>query len=223
MTIKREEYTALGDFIKTSFIRDQDAIKVRYPKLNENFLTAFTTKLEQLKVMETADVVSSEQLKTTALLYNEAKALNEELTFLSDYFAGAGMDNTIISRLKKDLRTYNIEGAVLKIESVLQLIASNTPALREEGMAAGFPETLTQYKVSLAALNSQQNQHMNSKKGIYETNGAIYEELYEYIATIADGGKKVFKDKATADEYTIKHIIQRMRAAKRKDDEEGDV
>jgi len=186
---------------------------VRYPKLNAGFFTTFKAKLQQLKTVETADVVTAEQRKATAALYKEATELNEELTFLSDYFESAGIDNAIISRLKKDLRTYNVEGAIAKIESVLQLITPNAEALIEEGMAANFHDTLTQHKVSLAALNSQQNQHMNSKKGVFEASGAVYEELYEYIATIADAGKKVFKGKAAADEYTIRQIIQRMRAA----------
>ncbi len=79
-------------------------------------------------------------------------------------------------------------------------------------MAPGFEETLATHKVSLANKNSLQNQHMNTGKGITETSREAYGELYDYIAKIADVGKKVFKGKATEDEYNISLIVKRMRS-----------
>jgi hypothetical protein len=37
LKIRKEEYSALGDFVKASFVRDQAAIIARFPKLNAAF------------------------------------------------------------------------------------------------------------------------------------------------------------------------------------------
>ena len=59
--VRKEEYSALGDFIKTSFVRDQTTITQRFPKLNEEFLTRFTDKLEAIKILDSRHVLTHEQ------------------------------------------------------------------------------------------------------------------------------------------------------------------
>jgi hypothetical protein len=213
MHIKKEEYTAIADFIRKSFERDQSAITVRYPKLNAAFLTAFSAKLEHVKKLESAAVTTKHQKKATQELYAEADALNDELTFLIDYFKDAGLETTVISKLKEDLWRNNIEGAVLKIESVMQLIESDQEALVEEGMASDFTATLAAHKVSLSDKNQLQNQHINAGRSITENNKGAYESLYDDILKIANAGKKVLKGTVAEDEYSVTKIIRRMRAA----------
>ncbi|WP_264521222.1 hypothetical protein [Flavobacterium sp. N1994] len=60
--VKKEEYTALGDFILPSFVRDQPTIVAKFPKFNNAFLTAFTTKLNFVKKLENR-VVKAEEKK----------------------------------------------------------------------------------------------------------------------------------------------------------------
>ncbi len=119
MSIRKEEYTALGDFIQTSFTRDQPLIAERYPKMNVTYLTSFKTKLEQVKSLETKDVITAEQKSITKSLYDEADQLGKEMIFLRDYFNEAGIDVSLVSSLKRDIARYNIEGTVAKIESVI--------------------------------------------------------------------------------------------------------
>lgn len=214
--IRLEEYTTLGDFIKTSFVRDQAAIALKFPKLNAAFMTAFTAKLAEVKVLESSLVQNEQQKAVTASLFAEAFAVSKELNFLSSYIADAGLNNKEVIALKADLVKDNIEGAVLKMEAIKQFINANKTALIAEGMAATYPAAFDAHKTSLAAKNTSQNSVMNTKKTLTSANRAQYEALYVYIAKIAKNGKLVFDGAVTMDEYNIKKIIGRMRAAEHK-------
>jgi len=209
---RKEEYTTLGDFIKVSFVRDQPLIVARFPKMNAAFLTGFTGKLTEVRVLESGLVLTEQQKANKVSLDAEAAGLNKELNFLSSYFADAGLDTEVVSALKKDLSKGNIEGAVLKIESVKQYVVANQAALVAEGMAAGFAATMTGHKTSLEQKNTAQNSVLNSHKTLIDNNKDKYAELYGFIAKIAKNGKLVFDGTVTEDEYTISKIIKRMRS-----------
>lgn len=214
LKIRKEEYTALGDFVKASFVRDQAAILSRFTKLNAGFLADFTAKLEEIKTLESGLVLTEEQKTATSKLYAEAGVLNKELNFLSRYMKEAGLSSDAVTDLKRDLIGNNIEGAILKIESVKQYITANSAALEELGMSATFVADLEAHKVSLAERNALQNSYMNSRKLLTETNKVKYNELYAFITKIINAGKLVFDGTATRDEYTITKVVSRMRFAK---------
>jgi hypothetical protein len=213
--IRKEEYSPLGDFVKISFVRDQAAIAVRFPKLDGDFLDAFAAKLEEVKVLESKFAMTEEQKSTTASLSAEAALLNKELNFLSSYFEDAGLDTEAVSSLKQELFDGNIEGAGLKIEGLKQYVEAHSTALEEEGMAADFPEVLEAYKASLAEKNKLQNSFINNRKRLTDANNKEYIALYGFISRIMKAGKLVFDDKVVEDEYTISRVLKRMRAAKR--------
>ena len=214
LKIRKEEYSALGDFVKASFVRDQAAIIARFPKLNAAFLVDFTALLDEVKTLESDLVLTEEQKTATAALYTDARLLNKELNFLSAYMKSAGLSSSAVSDLKTDLTKNNIEGAILKIESVKQYVIANSAALIDEGMAADFKETLDTFKQSLSDKNALQNSYMNSRKALTDANKAKYSALYAYITKIVKAGKLVFDGSITKDEYTITKTVSRMRAAK---------
>ena len=209
--IKLEEYSALGDFLKASFVRDQGELVTRFPKLDGQFLADFEAKLQEIKTLESAIVLTAEQKTATAQLYDEAKVLNRELNFLSAYIKDAGLDATAVSDLKKDLRTGNIEGALLKIEGVKQFVIAHRTALEAEGMASDFATTLDTHKNSMMQKNALQNSYMNSRKQLTEVNSAKYKQLYQYIIKIMKAGKLLYDGETKKDEYVVSKVIARMR------------
>ena len=214
LKIRKEEYTALGDFVKASFVRDQAVILVRFTKLNAGFLADFTAKLEEVKILESGLVLTEEQKTATSNLYAEASLLNKELNFLIRYIKEAELSSEAVTELKKDLTVNNIEGAILKIESVKQYVIAKSAALESFGMSSSFVADLEAHKVSLAEKNALQNSYMNSRKQLTETNKVKYKELYTFITKIINAGKLVFDGTATRDEYTITKVVSRMRFAK---------
>lgn len=217
-TLRREEYTAMGDFILPSFVRDQATIVALFPKFDAAFLTAFTTKLDFVKQLESSVVKTEQQKTVTISLYEDATALNNELTLLVNYAADAGISITPINALKKDLRNRNIEGAILNIEAVKQYVIQNQPELEAEGMTRDFITKLDDYSSKLTTKNALQNVFMNSLKQLTQINSKHYDELYGFMLKIANKGKLVFKDSIIKDEYSLRKNMSRMRAAKLKDD-----
>lgn len=210
-TIKLEEYAALGDFIKASFVNDQAQFVTHFPKLDVGFLAQFEAKLQEIKTLESALLLTTEQKAATAQLYADATALNKELNFLNLYIKEASLSTTAVSALKKDLRSGNIEGALLKLESVKQFVVAHQTLLEAEGMPNNFATLLDQRKNSLMQNNALQNSYMNSRKQLTEQNTAKYKELYSYISKIAQAGKLVFEGTTKKDEYVVNKIVNRMR------------
>ncbi len=210
-TVRKEEYSTLGDFIRTSFIRDQGEILARYPKLNVSFLAAFESKLERVKVLESTIVFTQEQKEATKGLHVAGEKLNKELNFLVSYMNKTKLSSDAVSDLKKDLHKKNFDGAVLKIEGVKQFVEKNSSILVPEGMSPGLPADLLAVKTNMATLNALQNKLMNDRKEITRVNKKEYKALYDFIAEIAEAGRLVFSDSNVKDEYTFSKIVHRMR------------
>ena len=214
LRIRTEEYSALGDFIRASFERDQAEIAARFPKLGADFFNDFLVKLEAIKTLESALVQTEQQKSATAALYAEAAALNKELNFLSLYMRDAGLSSAAVTDLKDSLTRGNIEGSILKIESIKQFAVANQAALETEGMAPDFVGLLESHKISLAAKNAQQNILMNSRKQLTDANKAQYNKFYDYMTKVARAGKLVFDGDVRKDEYMLSKVLQRMRVPK---------
>lgn len=212
-SIRIEEYVPLAEIVLSNFNRDFSTISARYPKLNNDFLTSFTTKLEAIKVQEKSIVISQQRAAITVSLYNESDALIGELQFIKDYIKDAGLNNSIVTQLIHDLRTHNIEGACDKIESLKQYIAANQVAIEDEGMAHEFPQKLQDHKVSLAQKNTAQKTTSDSGVVLTETNNINYTSLYNYIVKITDKGKRVFKNSPFEDQYVISKMLKSMRSS----------
>lgn len=215
LKLRKEEYSTLGDFISVSLERDLATISVRFPKVNEAFKDAFTAKLNEIKTLESGLNLTEDQKNATRELYAEVAVLNKELNFLSNYCKDANLPVAAVSALKKDLTSGNVEGAVLKIESVKQFVVANEAALIEEGMASDFATVLDTHKTSLATKNTLQNSSLNARKALTSANKVQYKELYAYIAKIMRYGKLVFADSIVKDEYTTVKVVGKMRAAQR--------
>lgn len=217
--VRIEEITALGDFILTSYYRDFDAIKAKFPKLDDAFKDKFVTKLEFVKGLESTLMLSEQHKGVTESLYKEAAKLNDELNFLSSYFKDAGLNNGLVSSLKRDLHDGNIEGAILKIEGIRQFTETHKATLTAEGMPDTYTDLLTDYKTNLIEKNKMQNDLMNARKQLTDANHVHYDELLSMIKQIVSKGKLIFKGTVYQDEYTTTKVVQRMRAAKRKSEE----
>ena len=214
--VRHEEVTVLGDFLLTSYTRDLDAIKSKFPKLGETFRDGFIAKLNFVKTLESSLILSEDKKGVTASLYNEADRLDKELNFLSSYFKDAGLNTAIISAVKADLHNANIEGAILKLEGLCQFVAIHVSELTAEGMASDYATVLGDYKVSLTKKNKDQNDLLNARKQLTNANVAHYKELLQLIRKITNKGTLVFKNTVIEDEYVFKKVLQRMRVAKRK-------
>ena len=212
--LRIEEYVPAGTFLKTSFSRDRAELATRFSEFTPAFEAEFQDQLQKVDQLEQTLKLTKEQKKVTITLYEQADVLNSELNFLAFYFKRAGLDNAILSQVKRDLRVKNIEGACYKMSGLIQYVTENQAVLSSKGMAPDFTSTLITVKDSLAERNALQNEIMNIKKQLYDDNSKEYKKLYEYIATIATAAKIMYTDTRKIDEYTVSKIISRMRLVK---------
>ena len=212
--IRFEEYAPLGDFLMKSFVRDHAAIEVRFPKLDSGYVTAFQNKLADIKKLEGTFKLGVAQKQSTVALYAEADAVNKELNFLSSYFKDAGLPTDAITHLKRSLSTGNIEGALLELKDVRQYVAAHQAELEAEGMAPEYPDAMEAHRVSMERKNALQNSVLDTRKQLVDANKAEYKALYDYIKTVAEKGKLIFKGTVYEDQYNLTKMIARMRAPK---------
>ena len=220
VNVKNEEFVPLAEFIMVPFERDQRQIEAKFPKLNGPFLEAFRAKIDFVKDLESSLVLTTEQSRVTEELYAEAAAFNKEVNFLSSYFKGAGLPTASITKMKDFFFSRNIEGGLLEMKAVRQLVRVHEVALEAEGMESDYSDKMDAAYASMTEKNVMQNTIMNNRETLVRNNRADYDALYDYIATVAEKGKIVFDSTGFEDEYTISDIIKRMRAPKRGDDEE---
>lgn len=208
-----EEYVPTGRFLINSFTRDRAELVGRFAEFTPAYLTAYSNKIEEVKTLEKTIVLTKAQQQATIDLYTAANTLNNDLNFVSFYFKRAKLDTKQITKLKADLAKRNIEGACDKIIGVQQYIVANRAALESKGMATGFPAALLVTKASLETKNELQNTVRNQKKTLYDNNKVVYDALYDYIITVANAGKILYKGKSKVVEYTLSKIIARMRSS----------
>ena len=211
----KEEYIPAGLFLRTSFERDQGELSVRFKDFTSVFLADFIAKIDKVKTLESAIIMTDDQKKATADLYSAADDLNNEFNFLVYYFKKLKFDTAVLSAVKKDLNSRNIEGAVAKIEDVIQLITVHQTELEDKGMAAGFVQDLSTRRDYLEAKNVLQNKYKNDIATLYKDNKVEYDALYDYIKDIADAGKRLYAGQKKAKEYTVSSLIKRMRVVKK--------
>ncbi|WP_310560414.1 hypothetical protein [Flavobacterium sp.] len=208
----KEEYLPGALFIKTSFKRDREELVTRFSGYTPEYLVGFEDQISTVKQIQQTLVLTEAQKQATVNLYLRATSVNVEFNFLSSYFKKCGLDTKILSQVKKDLTTHNIEGATDKIASVIQFIDANSAALVSKGMAADFAATLAADRDYMEQQNLLQNEVKNQIAGLYTANKAEYDALYDYIAEIAADGKIMYAKTPKAKEYTIAKIIERLRS-----------
>jgi len=208
----KEEFVPAALFIKTSFKRDREELVVRFFDYTPDYLVGFEKQIEKVKTVQQVLVLTEEQKKATSNLYLKAKMVNNEFNFLVSYFKKCDLDIKPLSQVKRDLTALNIEGAVDKINGVIQLIEANKAVLMTKGMAADYGAELTAERDYLEAQNVLQNEVKNQVTLLYNANKAEYDRLNKYITAIANDGKVFYKGKPKAKEYTILKIIERMRS-----------
>lgn len=212
--LRMEEYVPTGTFLKTSFTKDRAELATRFAEFTTEYEVAFIEQLTKVAKLEQTLKLTEKQKKVTETLYEKADLVNKEFNFLSFYFKRAGLDSSILTDVKNDLASKNIEGACFKMEGLMQYVADNKTVLVSKGMAAGFVATLETDVVDLSAKNELQTEVMNIKGQLHRDNASEYKKLYAYISTIAAAGKIMYDGAGKMDEYTLSKVLSRMRIIK---------
>ncbi|GIZ16436.1 hypothetical protein [Capnocytophaga catalasegens] len=206
--LKKENYTAVAEFMLVSFERDLSEFTKSFKTIDEEYLSKFKSAITDAKSLGSAMAIQAEQKNVTKKLYEYADQLKDMIAFLKRYAEKANLETTILGRIATSLRAKNIEKSVIDTRAALPYFIENKDKMTD--MPEGFLDKIEPIIDNFEKLNISQNSLMNQRKQITSESKDVYQKLYVYISEIADMGKMIYKQSTKKDEYTISKILSRM-------------
>ena len=211
----------VGLALKESFTRDQAEFQTYYKSMDAEFLSGLDAAIAGVQAVHSASTGMPEQKDASARVYELQDKLYRSSLFMKDYVKDAGLDTAPASAAVKALRDTDTEAAV---KAVRQAVSYYTPmAAQLKDMPDGFAETFIADATELERLNNEQNTAMNFRVNLTDENRAKYDALDEFISKIGNAGRRIFKGTPKANEYTVSHLLGRIRAPQRPAGDTGDV
>jgi hypothetical protein len=211
MNIKQEEIVPLADMLITSFVRDLAEIAAENSFYNNDFLTSFKSMTEEVRELERADVMLTEQKRITKALYLLADDLYQPIKIFEVVLAKSGLNTNLVPQTIANLKKRNIEGGLIGIKALIQIVNSNKDLLLSKSMKPTFQTLL---ETSFGAMTTQSNLQtklIQDRQLLTNGNNGSYDALYNnYIVDLCKMGKAIYHGKAKAKEYTITSMLKKL-------------
>jgi hypothetical protein len=212
MTIRQEEFVPVADMLIASFERDQEQLEAENELFSETFLNAFKAHTEAVRQLERNDSLLIQQKIVTKELYQLADDLRQPLKLFGIVVEKAELPTTIVQDTLANLRIRNMEGVLVNLKSLDQVINSNLDLLNNKAMKANLPELLEEKFNEITIKSNLQSKIMQKRQLLTDANLGNYNKLYnEYIADVCKIGKVVYQGQAKAKEYTISNLVKKLR------------
>ena len=211
--IRQEEYPLVGLAMRESFARARADFQTFYRSMTDEFLAGFDAAIAGIQEVHSASTGLPEQKDASAKVYGLQSSLYRKSLFLKDYVKDAGLDAGPASEAVKALRKADTEAAV---KAVRQAVSYYTPLVAQlKDMPEGFADAFVADAVELERLNTEQNTAMNFRANLTGENRAKYDALDGYISKVSNAGKRIYKGTPKANEYTVSHLLSRIRTPQR--------
>lgn len=209
MRVKQEEIVPLADMLITSFERDQAQIVAENSFYSTAFLNEFKQKTNVVRDLEKADNLLVQQKNVTSELYLLADNLYQPLKIFNIVLEKSKLGTKLPLEIISDLKKRNIEGGLLKLKALIQVVTTNNTLLTSMSMKPNFPALLDSNFDSLTEKSNLQTKLIAERRLLTDDNQGSYSELYEvYIVDICNIGKALFRGQAKVNEYTISKMLK---------------
>jgi hypothetical protein len=214
MTIKQEEIVPLADMLIASFERDQAIFQAENVGYSVPFLNQFKAQTETVRQLERADTLLIQQKTITRELYQLADELYQPLKVFGIVVDKSGLPTTIVQDTIYNLKKRNIEGALVNLKALNQVVNSNAELLINKAMKANFPDLLETKFEEITIKSNLQTRIMQQRQLLTNNNVESYNKLYnEYIMDICKMGKVIFKKSPKVKEYTMTELVKKLRVS----------
>lgn len=211
MGIKQEEYVPLADMLLDSFTRDQAEIETENSFYSVSFLNDFKIVIDEVRELEKADALITQQKTVTRELYLTADNLKRPLSLFAIVLKKANLPTNLVPDIISKLKTRNIEGAMIQIKALSQTVESNKTLLLSKAMNPSFPELLESNFVTLTEKSNLQTSIIKQRGLLTDSNQSSYDKLYnEYIIDICTMGKAFYRGTAKTKEYTVSSMLNKL-------------
>ncbi len=211
--LRQAEYPLAGLAMKESFARDQADFLAYYKSMDDTFLTGFEKAIADIQEVHGTSTGMPEQKDASAEVHALQDTLYRKALFLKDYVKDAELDVAPASAAVKALRKSDTEAAVKAVRQAVVYYQPHVAQLKD--MPEGFAETMATDADALETLNNAQNTAMNFRMNLTDENRAKYDVLDTYIRKVGNAGRRIYKGTAKASEYTISHLLSRIRTPQR--------
>lgn len=212
LKMRNEEFAPGASFLLSSFERDQAVIVSLFSDFDAAYMAGFKLQIVKVEKMDQGLVVSEQRKDATKLLNGMVDGLNTQLNVVAFRFQRAGLPTKLITQVKEDLKSGNVEGGCDKIEGLIQLMVEKKTTLVATGMPDNYPDELDQTTDTLRDYNKKQHELMNAGEELTSKQLNEYQVLFGYIKDICRAGKIVFDGTVKEDEYNMTKLIKRMRS-----------
>jgi len=214
MGLLKEEYVPVADALLRSLGRDLDDFSAHNPLFNAAYRAAMQDKTDEVRAKETADAVLVQQKLATQELYRMGDELNKPLKLLNMVISKAPVETALATNVLQKIKKRNFEGVLQDLQSLKQVVASQSLVLSTYGMKEDTEIILENAITAITAKSNEQTSLRQQRKAFTSANKGLYSDLYAYISDVAKLGKIIYQGEQKASEYTIDRLIAMVHASR---------
>jgi hypothetical protein len=211
--VKHEEMVPLADMVWASFKRDQAEIEAENHTFTAEYLDDFKVATDKVRDLEQSDSMLVEQKAVSGQLYLAADGMTKDLKLFQIVLKKSGLNTKVVSVLLKNIKKRNMEGALVNIKSIGQIVDANLALFTSKGMKASFPNYLADKFIVLTDLSNKQTQIMKDRKTLTEGNEGSYAALNVFIKDVCGIGKTIYIGMAKGDEYNVTKMVKKLHSS----------
>jgi hypothetical protein len=217
---KIEEVPVLGEFIVNSAEKDINDFNNYSTVFTINYLATIRAKIEVCNELIQSSIVTKELKSVTRQLYDKSMKLRVKLNALEGYLK-LGADNLDIAvkdidlkSVRSDISRHNIEGLILNMKTVLNVVKRNQAVLEMQGLKPKLVEQIENQLQEINSLNEKQNEFISKRNRLTDANIEKFNDLWKSLQSILNTAKAIYKgiDEVKLKDYTITVLKKRVNA-----------
>jgi hypothetical protein len=223
---KNEELPVIARFLLFSLKRDLAEFAAFAPRFNEEYVTAFESKIMAVTEVMNPRTETVELKMVTERLYNAMDALLDPVARVKIYVAMSGSEIPVsvndfgLPSLRLKIKSRDSEGVLACLKTVNSYIATFKLALMAQGLSEELIELFKNSASIIRSNNQLQYEIASGRKKLAENNMLLFNDLFQCISEVCSAGKIIYrKNLNTAKEYTFTELKKHVRTVFKSNDE----
>ena len=219
---KMEDLPVMAGFAIQSLETDKVDFLDFSPVYGDDFIPNAKAKQKECSELVKQEDVLKLQKKVTQEINTMLKGMRNDINKIEGYLllTANQLDIAVLdfglAGLRINISKKNVEGVCSDIQSLVVKLKRNEAVLSDKGMKTALLDDIVAQSEKLDKLNLSQNDFKNKRSRTASDNIKIFNELWDMLNTILDGGRSLYKanDKVKYKEYTLSQLKKRVHLEK---------